>query len=339
MLELIATLEEKGFGYRARERRRQLRGAQVPRLRQAVGQVDRPAARRRARRGARRQGRSARLRDVEGGQGRASPTTPSGRATYGPGRPGWHIECSAMCKALLGEHFDIHGGGQDLQFPHHENEIAQSEAASGGRFANVWMHNGLLNIDNEKMSKSLGNFFTIRDVLKRYDGETIRFFMLRTHYRSPVNFSDAEPRRRARRAAPPLHRARRGRCAGDAGRARLERAARRRLPRGDERRLQHADRRRRCCSSSPAEVNRGGPTRGRPAAQGAGARPRHPAAGAARLPAGGQRRSTRRPSPQRIEERAAAKKARDYRARRRDPRRAGRRRASSSRTPPPAPPG
>ena len=109
---------------------------------------------------------------------------------YGLGRPGWHIECSAMCKALLGEHFDIHGGGQDLQFPHHENEIAQSEAASGGPFANVWMHNGLLNVDNEKMSKSLGNFFTIRDVLKRYDGETIRFFTLRTHYRSPVNFSD-----------------------------------------------------------------------------------------------------------------------------------------------------
>ena len=113
---------------------------------------------------------------------------PSG---YGAGRPGWHIECSAMCKAILGEHFDIHGGGQDLQFPHHENEIAQSEGASGGPFANVWMHNGLLNVDNEKMSKSLGNFFTIRDVLKRYDGETIRFSMVRTHYRSPVNFSDA----------------------------------------------------------------------------------------------------------------------------------------------------
>jgi cysteinyl-tRNA synthetase len=97
-----------------------------------------------------------------------------------------------MCKALLGEHFDIHGGGMDLAFPHHENEIAQSEGASGsGRFANVWMHNGLLNLDNEKMSKSLGNFFTIRDVLARYDGETLRFFFLRTHYRSPLNFSDA----------------------------------------------------------------------------------------------------------------------------------------------------
>ena len=111
---------------------------------------------------------------------------------YGRGRPGWHIECSAMCKALLGERFDIHGGGMDLMFPHHENEIAQSEGASGaGRFANVWMHNGLLNLDNEKMSKSLGNFFTIRDVLQRVDGETLRFFFLRTHYRSPLNFSDA----------------------------------------------------------------------------------------------------------------------------------------------------
>ena len=110
---------------------------------------------------------------------------------YGPGRPGWHIECSAMSCALLGERFDIHGGGMDLQFPHHENEIAQSEGVSGHPFVNVWMHNGFLNVDNEKMSKSLGNFFTIRDVLQRYDGETLRFFMLRTHYRSPFNFSDA----------------------------------------------------------------------------------------------------------------------------------------------------
>jgi cysteinyl-tRNA synthetase len=111
-------------------------------------------------------------------------------STYGDGRPGWHIECSAMSCAVLGEHFDIHGGGMDLQFPHHENEIAQSEGASGGPFVNYWLHNGFLNVDNEKMSKSLGNFFTIRDVLARYDGETLRFFMLRTHYRSPFNFSD-----------------------------------------------------------------------------------------------------------------------------------------------------
>jgi cysteinyl-tRNA synthetase len=110
---------------------------------------------------------------------------------YGEGRPGWHIECSAMSCALLGEPFDIHGGGMDLQFPHHENEIAQSEGASGRPFVRYWLHNGFLNVDNEKMSKSLGNFFTIRDVLGRYEGETVRFFMLRTHYRSPFNFSDA----------------------------------------------------------------------------------------------------------------------------------------------------
>ncbi len=109
---------------------------------------------------------------------------------FGRGRPGWHIECSAMSCALLGEHFDIHGGGLDLTFPHHENEIAQSEGVTGKPFVNYWMHNGFLNIDNAKMSKSLGNFFTIRDVLKRFDGETLRFFMLRTHYRSPLNFSD-----------------------------------------------------------------------------------------------------------------------------------------------------
>jgi cysteinyl-tRNA synthetase len=112
-------------------------------------------------------------------------------SAYGSGRPGWHIECSAMACALLGDTFDIHGGGLDLQFPHHENEIAQSEGANGPGFARTWMHNGFLNLDNEKMSKSLGNFFTIADVLKRYDGETVRFFMLRTHYRSPINFSDA----------------------------------------------------------------------------------------------------------------------------------------------------
>jgi cysteinyl-tRNA synthetase len=111
-------------------------------------------------------------------------------APFGEGRPGWHIECSAMSCALLGESFDIHGGGTDLQFPHHENEIAQSQGA-GYDFAKYWLHNGFLNVDGEKMSKSLGNFFTIRDVLKKFDGETLRFFMLRTHYRRPFNFSDA----------------------------------------------------------------------------------------------------------------------------------------------------
>ena len=112
-------------------------------------------------------------------------------SAFGPGRPGWHIECSAMSCELLGETFDIHGGGMDLEFPHHENEIAQSVGANGPGFAKYWLHNGFLNIDNEKMSKSLGNFFTIRDVLQRFDGETLRFFMLRTHYRSPFNFSEA----------------------------------------------------------------------------------------------------------------------------------------------------
>jgi cysteinyl-tRNA synthetase len=109
---------------------------------------------------------------------------------YGPGRPGWHIECSAMSCALLGEPFDIHGGGMDLQFPHHENEIAQSEGASGSEFVRTWMHNGFLNVDDTKMSKSLGNFLTIADVLQQFDGEALRFFMLRTHYRSPFNFSE-----------------------------------------------------------------------------------------------------------------------------------------------------
>lgn len=109
---------------------------------------------------------------------------------WGQGRPGWHIECSAMSCALLGEHFDIHGGGADLQFPHHENEIAQSEGATGQTFANYWMHNGFVRVDNEKMSKSLGNFFTIREVLKKFDAEVVRFFILRAHYRSPLNYSD-----------------------------------------------------------------------------------------------------------------------------------------------------
>ena len=111
-------------------------------------------------------------------------------SAWGKGRPGWHIECSAMACATLGETFDIHGGGADLQFPHHENEIAQSEGAHGKPLARFWMHNGFVNIDNEKMSKSLGNFFTIREVLEKFDAETIRFFIVRAHYRSPLNYSD-----------------------------------------------------------------------------------------------------------------------------------------------------
>jgi cysteinyl-tRNA synthetase len=121
----------------------------------------------------------------------AKPGEPAWESPWGPGRPGWHIECSAMSAELLGNHFDIHGGGQDLQFPHHENEIAQSEGAHGCPFVNYWLHNGFVRVDNEKMSKSLGNFFTIREVLKKYDAEVVRFFILRAHYRSPLNYSDA----------------------------------------------------------------------------------------------------------------------------------------------------
>jgi len=121
----------------------------------------------------------------------AKPGEPSWKSPWGPGRPGWHIECSAMSTHCLGNHFDIHGGGQDLQFPHHENEIAQSEAATGEHFVNVWMHNGFVRVDDEKMSKSLGNFFTIREILQRYDPEVVRYFILASHYRSPLNYSDA----------------------------------------------------------------------------------------------------------------------------------------------------
>jgi len=121
---------------------------------------------------------------------RAKEGEPAWASPWGEGRPGWHIECSVMSSALLGAHFDIHGGGQDLQFPHHENEIAQSEGAHGDIFVNYWMHNGFVRVDDEKMSKSLGNFFTIREVLKQYAAEVVRFFILRAHYRSPLNYSD-----------------------------------------------------------------------------------------------------------------------------------------------------
>jgi cysteinyl-tRNA synthetase len=120
----------------------------------------------------------------------AKPQEPAWDSPWGRGRPGWHIECSVMSACHLGQHFDIHGGGQDLQFPHHENEIAQSEGAHDCTFVNYWMHNGFVRVDNEKMSKSLGNFFTIREVLKQYDPEVVRFFILRAHYRSPLNYSN-----------------------------------------------------------------------------------------------------------------------------------------------------
>jgi cysteinyl-tRNA synthetase len=122
----------------------------------------------------------------------AKPGEPSWPSPWGAGRPGWHIECSAMSTTALGNHFDIHGGGMDLQFPHHENEIAQSEAATGEHFVNLWMHNGFVNVDDEKMSKSLGNFFTVRDVLKLYQPEVIRYFIVSSHYRSPLNYSDPQ---------------------------------------------------------------------------------------------------------------------------------------------------
>ena len=120
----------------------------------------------------------------------AKPDEPFWDSPWGRGRPGWHIECSAMSTCCLGNHFDIHGGGQDLQFPHHENEIAQSEASTGEKFVNVWMHNGFVRINEEKMSKSLGNFFTVREVLANYRAEDIRYFILASHYRSQLNYSD-----------------------------------------------------------------------------------------------------------------------------------------------------
>ncbi len=120
----------------------------------------------------------------------AKPGEPSWSSPWGEGRPGWHIECSVMGKCCLGDTFDIHGGGSDLKFPHHENEIAQSEACNGARFVNTWMHSGAIRIDNVKMSKSLGNFFTIREVLDKYDEEVVRYFMISSHYRSPINYSE-----------------------------------------------------------------------------------------------------------------------------------------------------
>ena len=122
----------------------------------------------------------------------AKPGEPAWNSPWGPGRPGWHIECSAMSTQTLGAHFDIHGGGQDLQFPHHENEIAQSEAATGCKFVNYWMHNGFVRVDDEKMSKSLGNFFTVREVLTHYHSEVVRYFILSSHYRSPLNYSELQ---------------------------------------------------------------------------------------------------------------------------------------------------
>jgi cysteinyl-tRNA synthetase len=139
----------------------------------------------------------------------AKPGEPSWPSPWGAGRPGWHIECSAMSTACLGEHFDIHGGGLDLKFPHHENEIAQSEAATGHPYVNYWMHNGHVRIDEEKMSKSLGNFLTVREILAQYRAEEVRYFLLSSHYRSPLNYSD-EALANARAAIERLYLALRG---------------------------------------------------------------------------------------------------------------------------------
>jgi cysteinyl-tRNA synthetase len=189
MLALIAVLEEKGLAYRAASGDVNFAVRKFPGYGKLSGKsIDQLRAGERV---AVLDGKQDPLDFVLWKAAKDSePEDAKWDGAYGLGRPGWHIECSAMSCAILGEHIDIHGGGIDLQFPHHENEIAQSEGATGRPFVNYWLHNGHLTVDNEKMSKSLGNFFTIRDVLKRYDGETVRFFMLRTHYRSPFNFSD-----------------------------------------------------------------------------------------------------------------------------------------------------
>ncbi|MEO8992306.1 MAG: cysteine--tRNA ligase [Nitrosospira sp.] len=145
----------------------------------------------------------------------AKPGEPHWNSPWGRGRPGWHIECSAMAERYLGEHFDIHGGGQDLQFPHHENEIAQSEGAHDHPFVNYWMHNGFVRVNDEKMSKSLGNFFTVREILARYQPEVVRFFILRAHYRSALNYSD-QHLEDAKRALDRLYTALKGNEASEA---------------------------------------------------------------------------------------------------------------------------
>ena len=189
MLSLISTLESKGLAYRASDGDVNLSARKFEGYGKLSGKpLDELRAGERV---AVQGGKLDPLDSVLWKRAKASePDEAQWASVYGAGRPGWHIECSAMSCALLGESFDIHGGGADLQFPHHENEIAQSEGAYGKPLAQVWMHNGFVNVDNEKMSKSLGNFFTIRDVLTLFDAETVRFFVVRAHYRSPLNYSD-----------------------------------------------------------------------------------------------------------------------------------------------------
>jgi len=190
MLSMISTLEQKGLAYRAASGDVNYAVRKFPNYGQLSGKsLDELRSGERV---AVNDGKDDPLDPVLWKS--AKPTEPADAkwdSEFGPGRPGWHIECSAMACSLLGDTLDIHGGGADLQFPHHETEIAQSEGATGQTFARTWMHNGFINVDNEKMSKSLGNFFTIRDVLKVFDAETIRFFVVRAHYRSPLNYSDA----------------------------------------------------------------------------------------------------------------------------------------------------
>ena len=190
MLQLIGTLEQKGLAYRAGNGDVNYAVRKFPGYGKLSGKsLDELRA------GARvavLDGKDDPLDFVLWKSAKASePAEAKWDSAYGPGRPGWHIECSAMSCEMLGESFDIHGGGADLQFPHHENEIAQSEGATGQAVARFWMHNGFVRVDNEKMSKSLGNFFTIREILAKYDPETVRFFIIRAHYRSPLNYSDA----------------------------------------------------------------------------------------------------------------------------------------------------
>jgi len=218
-----------------------------------------------------------------------------------------------MSCALLGDHFDIHGGGSDLQFPHHENEIAQSEARTAASFVNVWMHNGFLNVDGEKMSKSLGNFFTIRDVLKLYDAEVLRFLLLRNHYRSPLNYSDVHLDDARGRPHAPVHRVVRGhdrrRC-----RRQLERRTRAALSRGGWTTISIRRSRWRCSSSSP-QRSTVRLAAAREATEGARRRPRSARARAAGLPPGATgpgRHGLQARVAAAIEARAKAKKARDF---------------------------
>ncbi len=190
MLAMIATLEQKGLAYRGSSGDMNYAVRKFPGYGKLSGKsLDELRAGERV---AVLEGKDDPLDFVLWKSAKESePEDAKWQSVYGPGRPGWHIECSAMSCQTLGETFDIHGGGADLQFPHHENEIAQSEGANDKPLARFWVHNGFVRVDNEKMSKSLGNFFTIRDVLAKYDAETVRFFIVRAHYRSALNYSDA----------------------------------------------------------------------------------------------------------------------------------------------------